>query len=129
MQRPIKVFNCTFIAYYQTTKIFVLDIGKGELHLVIFFGFYKMFLKCSPGDFAVLLNAGLSYKAALAFNFLSACTCYLGLVIGLLLGYTTSAVTWIYALAGGLFVYIALVDMVSCTLKPKGLRRKYHNIH
>ncbi|CAH3189728.1 unnamed protein product [Porites lobata] len=73
------------------------------------------------GDFAVLLNAGLSYKAALAFNFLSACTCYLGLVIGLLLGYTTSAVTWIYALAGGLFVYIALVDMLpeACEMSAK----------
>ena len=96
--------------------------------LYILISLYKTFLKCSPGDFAVLLNAGLSYKAALGFNFLSACSCYLGLVIGLLLGYTTSAVTWIYALAGGLFVYIALVDMVSCTLKPKGLCRKYHNI-
>lgn len=65
------------------------------------------------GDFAVLLNAGMSYKMAMGFNFLSACSCYLGLVIGLLLGYTTSAVKWIYALAGGMFIYIALVDMVS----------------
>lgn len=70
-------------------------------------------LICLPGDFAVLLNAGMSYKMAMAFNFLSACSCYLGLVIGLLLGYTTSAVKWIYALAGGMFIYIALVDMVS----------------
>ena len=72
-----------------------------------------LFLNRSSGDFAVLLNAGLSYKAAMGFNFLSACSCYLGLVIGLLLGYTTSAVKWIYAVAGGMFVYIALVDMVS----------------
>lgn len=71
-------------------------------------------LICLPGDFAVLLNAGMSYKMAMGFNFLSACSCYLGLVIGLLLGYTTSAVKWIYALAGGMFIYIALVDMVSC---------------
>lgn len=64
------------------------------------------------GDFAVLLNAGMTYKTAMGFNFLSACTCYLGLVIGLLLGYATSAVKWIYALAGGMFIYIALVDML-----------------
>ena len=74
-----------------------------------------LFLNRSSGDFAVLLNAGLSYKAAMGFNFLSACSCYLGLVIGLLLGYTTSAVKWIYAVAGGMFVYIALVDMVSAS--------------
>ena len=68
---------------------------------------------CLTGDFAVLLNAGMTYKAAMGFNFLSACSCYLGLIVGLLLGYSTSAVKWIYALAGGMFVYIALVDMVS----------------
>ncbi|KAL9979336.1 hypothetical protein ACROYT_G016986 [Oculina patagonica] len=73
------------------------------------------------GDFAVLLNAGMSYKMAMGFNFLSACSCYLGLVIGLLLGYTTSAVKWIYALAGGMFIYIALVDMLeeACEMSVK----------
>ncbi|XP_031565148.1 zinc transporter ZIP14-like [Actinia tenebrosa] len=64
------------------------------------------------GDFAVLLNAGMSYKQALLCNFLSACTCFIGLVVGLLLGYSTSAVKWIYALAGGMFLYISLVDML-----------------
>lgn len=64
------------------------------------------------GDFAVLLNAGMTYKMAMGFNFLSACACYLGLIVGLLLGYATSAVKWIYALAGGMFIYIALVDML-----------------
>ena len=61
----------------------------------------------------MLLNAGMGYRAAMFFNFLSACACYLGLVIGLILGYKTSAVKWIYALAGGMFLYISLVDMVS----------------
>ena len=55
----------------------------------------------------------MTYKMAMGFNFLSACACYLGLIIGLLLGYATSAVKWIYALAGGMFIYIALVDMVN----------------
>ena len=61
----------------------------------------------------MLLNAGMGYRTAMFFNFLSACSCYLGLVIGLILGYKTSAVKWIYALAGGMFLYISLVDMVS----------------
>ena len=83
--------------------------------LLFVFTLILMILDFLPGDFAVLLNAGMSYKMAMGFNFLSACSCYLGLVIGLLLGYATSAVKWIYALAGGMFIYIALVDMVSCT--------------
>lgn len=34
------------------------------------------------GDFAVLLNSGMTVKQAVIYNFLSACTCYIGLVIG-----------------------------------------------
>ncbi|EDO47900.1 predicted protein, partial [Nematostella vectensis] len=64
------------------------------------------------GDFAVLLNGGMTYKQAMFFNFISACTCFLGLVMGLLLGYATPAVKWIYALAAGMFIYISLVNML-----------------
>ncbi len=64
------------------------------------------------GDFAILLNAGMSYKAALFFNFLSACSCYAGLAVGIVLGDNFSANQWIYAIAGGMFLYIALSDMV-----------------
>jgi len=64
------------------------------------------------GDFAVLLNAGMTMKQAMLYNFLSACTCYLGLVVGILLGELTAASTYIFALAGGMFLYISLVDMI-----------------
>eukprot|EP00095_Tigriopus_kingsejongensis_P002521 maker-scaffold838_size90379-snap-gene-0.10 protein:Tk02521 transcript:maker-scaffold838_size90379-snap-gene-0.10-mRNA-1 annotation:"zinc transporter zip14" len=64
------------------------------------------------GDFAVLLNSGMSMKQALSYNFLSACTCYLGLVIGICLGELHIGNEYIFGLAGGMFLYIALVDMV-----------------
>ncbi|ESO95508.1 hypothetical protein LOTGIDRAFT_160668 [Lottia gigantea] len=64
------------------------------------------------GDFAILLNSGMSLKKALMYNFLSACMCYLGLIVGILLGESTSAHQWIFAIAGGMFLYIALVDMM-----------------
>jgi zinc transporter 14 len=63
------------------------------------------------GDFAVLLNSGMTMKQAMMYNFLSACTCYLGLVLGILLG-ELDANCYIFALAGGMFLYISLVDMV-----------------
>ena len=63
------------------------------------------------GDFAVLLNSGMTMKQAMMYNFLSACTCYLGLVLGILLG-EHDANCYIFALAGGMFLYISLVDMV-----------------
>ena len=49
---------------------------------------------------------------ALLCNFLSACTCYIGLIIGINIGELTSGGQWIFAIAGGMFLYIALADMV-----------------
>lgn len=63
------------------------------------------------GDFAVLLNAGMTVRQAVMYNFLSACTCYCGLVLGILLG-ELDANIYIFGLAGGMFLYIALVDMI-----------------
>ncbi|XP_032491534.1 zinc transporter ZIP14 isoform X3 [Phocoena sinus] len=62
------------------------------------------------GDFVILLNAGMSIQQALFFNFLSACCCYVGLAFGILAGSHFSA-NWIFALAGGMFLYISLADM------------------
>lgn len=50
------------------------------------------------GDFAVLIASGMSIKQAVGYNFLSACTCYLGMIIGILLG--DQGPTYIFALAG-----------------------------
>ncbi|KAK1342438.1 hypothetical protein QTO34_015203 [Cnephaeus nilssonii] len=62
------------------------------------------------GDFVILLNAGMSLQQALFFNFLSACCCYVGMAFGILAGSHFSA-NWIFALAGGMFLYISLADM------------------
>lgn len=62
------------------------------------------------GDFAVLIASGMSVKQAVGYNFLSACTCYLGMVLGIVFG--DIGPTYIFALAGGMFLYIALVDMM-----------------
>ncbi|XP_021101083.1 zinc transporter ZIP8 isoform X1 [Heterocephalus glaber] len=62
------------------------------------------------GDFMILLNAGMSTRQALLFNFLSACSCYVGLAFGILVG-NNFAPNIIFALAGGMFLYISLADM------------------
>lgn len=64
------------------------------------------------GDFAVLINAGMSMKQALTYNFMSACTCYIGFVFGVLLGDLAEGSYYIFAFAGGMFLYISLVDMM-----------------
>ncbi len=54
----------------------------------------------------------MPYQIALLFNFLSACCCYVGLAVGITLGENFGANEWIYAVAGGMFLYISLCDMV-----------------
>ena len=64
----------------------------------------------------MLLTAGMSVKEALLANFLSALSCYIGLVIGIYVGQEGEVRFWIFAVAGGVFLYVALVDMVSHVL-------------
>ncbi|XP_063741539.1 zinc transporter ZIP6 isoform X2 [Eleginops maclovinus] len=65
------------------------------------------------GDFAVLLKAGMTVRQAILYNVLSAMMAYLGVVIGILIGHFAENVCmWIFALTAGLFLYVALVDMV-----------------
>ncbi|CAL1543498.1 unnamed protein product [Lymnaea stagnalis] len=64
-------------------------------------------------DIAILLHSGLSIKRSLFVNCLSALMCYVGLVVGVLLGTTTMEATkWVFAVAGGLFLYVPMVDML-----------------
>ncbi|XP_030765690.1 zinc transporter foi-like isoform X2 [Sitophilus oryzae] len=64
------------------------------------------------GDFAMLLKAGMSIKQALFYNLLCSGLCVLGNLVGLFLGNTETANSWLFAAAAGTFIYIALVDMI-----------------
>lgn len=65
------------------------------------------------GTFAVLIRAGMKMKQSLLWIFISACFLYPGLVIGTILGDAAEdASPYIFALAGGMFLYMALVDVM-----------------
>ncbi|KAJ2939303.1 hypothetical protein O0L34_g13400 [Tuta absoluta] len=64
------------------------------------------------GDFAVLLKAGMSVRRAVCYNVLSSALCLAGMVCGVLAGNGGSATRWLFAIAAGTFLYIALVDMM-----------------
>lgn len=53
----------------------------------------------------------MSIPQAIFFNLMSALSCYIGLIFGILLG-STFAPNVIFAIAGGMFLYIGLADMV-----------------
>lgn len=67
---------------------------------------------CIPGDLAILLKCGMPMKWALFFNALSGVTSFAGLYIGIPASSTEGAQQWILGITAGMFIYIALVDMV-----------------
>ncbi|CAG2107536.1 unnamed protein product [Medioppia subpectinata] len=78
------------------------------------------------GDFAVLLRAGLSVKRAIIYNILSAVLCFVGMTIGILFGRINDA--WLSAAIAGMFLYIALVDMIpqlDCCPTQSGTTRAF----
>uniref|UniRef100_A0A8B9V484 Solute carrier family 39 member 12 n=1 Tax=Anas zonorhyncha TaxID=75864 RepID=A0A8B9V484_9AVES len=63
------------------------------------------------GDFAALLHAGLSVRRALLLNALSALPAFLGLYLALAIATGAAFQAWIFTVATGFFLYVALCDM------------------
>nr|XP_033791471.1 zinc transporter ZIP5 isoform X4 [Geotrypetes seraphini] len=65
------------------------------------------------GDFAVLLQAGMPMRKVLLFSLVSALLGYLGMVVGTTVSQSSSTITsWVFAVTAGIFLYVALVDML-----------------
>ncbi|XP_058515441.1 zinc transporter ZIP4-like [Ochotona princeps] len=74
------------------------------------------------GDFAALLHAGLTVRRALLLNLASAVTAFVGLYVALAVGVGEEGEIWILAVAMGLFLYVALCDMLPAMLNVKDQR-------
>ncbi|KAM9824511.1 zinc transporter ZIP4 [Neosynchiropus ocellatus] len=64
------------------------------------------------GDFAILLNCGMSVRRALLLNVGSAMTSFVGLYIGLSVATDIATKQWIAAVTAGMFLYVGLADML-----------------
>ena len=60
----------------------------------------------------MLLKAGMSIKQAIFFNVISSIIAFIGMVVGILFGTITSVTPWIFSMTAGIFLYVALVDML-----------------
>ncbi|KAF4799605.1 zinc transporter ZIP10-like protein [Turdus rufiventris] len=55
----------------------------------------------------------MTVKQAIVYNLLSAMMAYIGMLIGTAVGqYANNITLWIFAVTAGMFLYVALVDMV-----------------
>ncbi len=78
------------------------------------------------GDFGLLLHAGFSRTKALLMNFLSALTAFLGLAVAFWIGGTfESLIPLIAAFTAGMFIYLALADLVPELQKTKQMGRSF----
>ncbi|XP_069509849.1 zinc transporter ZIP5 [Ambystoma mexicanum] len=76
------------------------------------------------GDFAVLLQAGMPVRRVMLFSLLSAFLGYMGMFVGAMVSQSSSKVTpWIFAVTAGIFLYVALVDMLPDLLQRGPGRR------
>merc|ERR1719341_716971 len=64
------------------------------------------------GDFAMLLKAGMTIKQAVFYNVLSSILAFMGMLAGLALGNLDHFSSWMFAATAGIFLYVALVDMM-----------------
>ncbi|XP_033619587.1 zinc transporter ZIP5 [Fukomys damarensis] len=71
------------------------------------------------GDFAMLLQAGLSFRRLLLLSLLSGALGLggAGLGVGLSLG-PVPLTPWVFGVTAGIFLYVALVDMLPALLRP-----------
>lgn len=74
----------------------------------------------------MLLKAGLSVKRAISYNILSGLLCFVGMTVGVAIGKINDA--WLSAAIAGMFLYIALVDMIpqlDCCPTQSGTTRAF----
>jgi zinc and cadmium transporter len=64
------------------------------------------------GDFSILIYAGMSRGKALFYNFLSALTAIVGVIIALIVGNVDSFAAILVAVGIGSFIYIAVADLI-----------------
>ncbi|KAL6075791.1 hypothetical protein STEG23_026529 [Scotinomys teguina] len=71
------------------------------------------------GDFAMLLQAGLSFRRLLLLSLVSGALGLGGAALGVVLSLGPVPLTpWVFGVTAGVFLYVALVDMLPALLRP-----------
>ncbi|RNA44831.1 zinc transporter ZIP4 [Brachionus plicatilis] len=71
------------------------------------------------GTYAVLMKSGFSFWQALIFNLITALSCLIGFYVGVSVSDEEEARKWIFTITAGMFLYIALVDLLPSVMTSK----------
>merc|ERR1712000_300217 len=80
------------------------------------------------GDFAILLQCGLTKRQAMWAQASTAIGALMGTVVGLLADNVSSATAWVLPLTAGGFIYIALVSVFPSLLQPASAMQSLYEI-
>ncbi|EHH20855.1 Zrt- and Irt-like protein 5 [Macaca mulatta] len=79
------------------------------------------------GDFAMLLQSGLSFRRLLLLSLVSGALGLGGAVLGVGLSLGPVPLTpWVFGVTAGVFLYVALVDMLPALLRPPEPKPTHH---
>lgn len=97
---------CNVVDGLTSAASFSVSISKG---ITVMLAVFMQELPHRIGDYAVLVNAGMTPFQATIFNLLSTATAYLGCLMGLLL-LDSGAIepTYIFGIGTGIFLYVAV---------------------
>ncbi|CAF3948376.1 unnamed protein product [Rotaria sp. Silwood2] len=74
------------------------------------------------GDYAVLIQSGFSHGRAIFWNFISATTAFIGFFVGAAVSTNESVRQWIFAVTIGMFLYIALADLLPTLISDRNFQ-------
>jgi zinc transporter ZupT len=95
---------CKYVTLVLTSSLSILNLFVVKLH---------------SGDTAILIAAGWSPLKVAIFQVIAQATAFIGLYIGISVSESSNAAQdWIFAIAAGIFLYVALTDVVRSLLLP-----------
>ena len=93
--------------------MFMMRSGGARSEVVRYTLLTKYCCLLLAGDVAILLSAGWPAGRIAIFQLMSAATAFIGLYLGVSLASVEGSSDWIFVVAAGMFLYVALGDVVS----------------
>lgn len=109
--------DCLLTFYFSSSYLApnisrAFSIYRSPLIIFCSLFFFYSFILFFSGDFAILFEMGMRRQQAVRMVVLLWVLSLMGLVVGVSIGSIKEVSPWIYCFTAGVFLYLALVDLV-----------------